>query len=130
VESGPHERPHIEQLLGSDDVSVQPLLQHVSPMVHAGPPLHAGGAVQVLATQVSPGGHSFPQLLQFWGSVAVFVQPSEQQVWPPVHAGSPLQDGPPWHMLSTQLSPAAHAWPHFAQLFRSDEVSVHPLEQH
>src|SRR5580658_7364052 len=129
VLSGPHARPHVPQLFGSLSVLVHPDGQHVSPSVQAAPSLHPTGGVQLPFWHIEPGPQAWLHMPQLSGSVCVSVQPSMQQVCPPVHAGSPLHDAPILHWLSTQVSPGEHAKPHFPQLLGSLEVSTQPLPQ-
>jgi len=58
------------------------------------------------------------------------VLPSLQQASMPVQAGPPLHPIIDWHLLSTQVSVAAHAWPQLPQSLGSLVVSLHPSMQH
>jgi hypothetical protein len=130
VSSGAHGMPQPPQFCGSAVVSVHPSEQHVRLPLQAGPPLQATVDLHLPATQLSPEAHGMPQPPQFIGSVDVSVQPSEQHVWLPLQVGSPWQEGPDWHLLSTQVSPGAQTWPQLPQLFASVDVSSQPVEQH
>src|SRR4051812_3713089 len=81
---GPHALPHMPQLAESVLVSVQPVMQHVWPVAHAGPPLHVIVGLQTLATHVLPIGQTVPHAPQLFASVAVSVQPVMQHFLPPV----------------------------------------------
>jgi hypothetical protein len=67
---------------------LQPVLQHDSPAVHAGPPAHV--LAQTELTHAPPFWQALPQAPQFCGSLVVSRQPVvPQQVWP----GPQLQSG-------------------------------------
>jgi hypothetical protein len=117
-------------LFGSLVVLRHPLGQHVSPPVHAGPPLQFVGMVQRLATHVSPVAQGMPQPPQFFGSVVVLVQPVGQHVSVPVQTGPPLHDGGVWQVAPTQVSPVGQGVPQAPQFFGSVSMSVHPEAQH
>jgi hypothetical protein len=117
--------PQVPQLLLSVVVLAQPLVQHVCPAEQAGPPLQSTGAVQTLATQVSPEAHALPHAPQLLGSLVVSLHPVEQHCSAPVQAGPPLQVVA--HMPPLQTSPGAQETPHLPQLFGSVLTSVQPV---
>ena len=121
--------PQAPQLFGSVCVSMQPVAQHWSGGVHAGPVLHPIGTLQKLPTQVLSGGHGIPQPPQLVGSVVVSLHPEVQHTSEPLQAGPPLQAIVDWHMPPAHLSPGAHGMPQPPQLFGSVLVSLHPSLQ-
>jgi hypothetical protein len=130
VLSGGHGMPQPPQLVGSVVVSLQPVVQHASVPLQAGPPLHAVVDMHLPPAHLSPDAHGIPQPPQLFGSVLVLLHPSLQQASMPVQAGPPLHPIIDWHLLSTQVSVAAHAWPQLPQSLGSLVVSLHPSMQH
>ncbi len=108
---------------------LQPLVQHVCPVVHTGPPLHPVG-VQLLATHVSPGGHALPHAPQFRLSEVVSLHPDVQHISLTGHATPPLHDVAGWHWLATHALPDGHALPQNPQFAASLVVSMQTAPQH
>jgi hypothetical protein len=104
----------------------QPIEQHCSIPVQAGPPLQV--VVHMPPVQLLPGGQALSQKPQLFGSVVVSEQPEGQHSWPPVQAGLPLQSVE--QMLATQLLPVGQGLPQPPQFCGSLVVSVQPIEQH
>jgi hypothetical protein len=88
-----HTTPHPPQLSLSLVSSKQPFGQQLSPVGHAGPPLHIVGGMHLPPLHVSPVGHVKAQALQLFGSVWRLVQPAAQHCSPFVQTGPPLQLG-------------------------------------
>jgi hypothetical protein len=118
--------PQEPQLLTSFVSSTQPVAQHLSEPVQAGPPLQV--AWHIPPAQTLPAGQAMPQPPQFFTSVLVFEHPVVQHCCAPMQAGPPLQVGV--HMLFTQLEPGPHTMPQPPQFFESLAVAAHPVAQH
>jgi hypothetical protein len=126
VSVGAHTMPQPPQFFGSVVMSAQPVAQHESPPVHAGPPLQVG--VHMLLTQFEAVGHAMPQPPQFFGSFVVFAQPVLQHCCMPLHAGPPLHVAV--QMPPMQFVPAGHLFPQKPQFCESLLVVLHPDAQH
>ena len=123
-----HTRPQLPQLFGSLVVLLQPLVQHVSPVVQSPPSLHPVD-VQTLATHVSPGGHTMPQPPQLLLSVDVFEHPVAQHAWPTVQAGPPSHEAAGWHWLAAHVLPVGQTNPQLPQFCASSVVSMQTAPQ-
>jgi hypothetical protein len=105
VSPGGQMLPQPPQLSGLVSMSVQPDAQHCSTPVHAAPPLHWTGLVQLPRTHVSFLGQATLHAPQLLGSVAVSVQPDAQ------HEARPVQATPPLHEGIASQTPAMHSSP-------------------
>lgn len=104
-----HLWPQVPQSFALVSRFTQPVLQHCSDPVHAGPPLHVVAGWQLPVAQLSPGAQTRPQFPQLFGSVCVLAQPLAQHCSTPVHAGRPLHVAGATQLPVAQLSPAGHA---------------------
>jgi hypothetical protein len=129
AEPGMHALPQPPQLRVSVCVSLHPVMQHVWPKLHVGPPLHPIGWHMPLR-HPAPGAHALPQPPQLRGSLVVSLQPVAQHVWPKLHVGPPSQPIGGWQLPPTHAEPGAQALPQPPQLRTSLVVSLHPVMQH
>jgi hypothetical protein len=130
VSPGGQARPHCLQFCGSVSVSVQPLPQHWSAPVQAGPPLQPVVATHLVARHCAPGGHFWLQPPQSSGLLVVSTQPDEQHWLPPVQIGPPLHETGAWQFPAAQLSPAGHTLVQLPQCVGATSVLTHTSPQH
>jgi hypothetical protein len=124
-----HALPQRPQLSSSLSVSVQPVVQQLSPPVQTGPPLHVLPPTHAPAMHASSAPHTLVQLPQCSGETCSLTHVSPQQLSP---AEQPICEQPwgGWQAPARQASPFGQVRPQKPQSFGFVPSSTHVDPQH